>query len=124
MLKIRVKSNRVLIIVRPVMRRLLVSGLILSLSLVLLTAEFDDALGFSDYDDPGLAQNLCGIISSDEDENSLSDYHQPQKNACVFSPRVTDPSLSHAQTFRSLVWDFPTSKASFSLFKLHRAFLI
>jgi hypothetical protein len=125
LLKILVDTaNRVFYIYPPPMRRCFFSGLIVSLSLVLLTAEFADALGLSDYDDPGLAQNLCGIVSSDEDENQLSDHHQTLKTVCLFSSAVTDPYFRHAQLFRSLVHDSAINKASFRLFKLHRAFLI
>ncbi len=108
------------------MRQRIVSGLLLSLWLFLVGVELAEELGFFDFDDPGLAQTMDGIVDSFGQSTPIDDH--PHSLQTIF-PRVAfvmmDSYFREVSIFQTLVRQPALIvKPSFRIFKLQRVFLI
>jgi hypothetical protein len=108
------------------MRQRIVSGLLLSLWLLLVGVELAEEFGFFDFDDPGLAQNMDGIVDSFGQSTPIDDHQHSLKSIFPTVSFVMIDSYScEVSIFETLV-QHPASivKPSFRIFKLQHVFLI
>lgn len=108
------------------MPRRIVSGLLLSVWLILFAVGFSEDLGLFDYGDPGLDQSLDVTLASLGDAIQIDDHHHPLKTVFpAFSfLRITDPYLHHSLPVQLLREGPGFIKASLKVFRLYHVFLI
>ena len=108
------------------MRQRIVSGLLLSLWLFLVGVELAEELGFFEFDDPGLAQTMDGIVDSFGQSTPIDDYQHSLKSIFPTVSFVIIDSSFHAVSIIQTLVQQPALivKPSFRLFKLRHVFLI
>jgi len=107
------------------MRQRIVSVLLLSLWLFLVGVELVEELGFFDFDDPGLAQTMDGIVDSFGQSTRIDDQQHSRKSISPTASFVTNSHFRGVSVVETLV-QRPASvvKQSFRIFKLQHVFLI
>ena len=70
------------------MRQRIVWGLLLSLWLFLVGVELAEELGFFDFDDPGLAQTMDGIVNSFGQSTPIDDHQQSSNFSTSFLSKI------------------------------------
>lgn len=109
----------------PRMRWRIVSGLVLGLWLTLVSVELCEEMGLFDFDDPGLAQTLDGIVNSFGNAIKLQDNDNPLKMFFLaFSWGIIDTCLHQCLSFQSVMQVPNLVKANPKTFKLYHVFLI
>ena len=101
-----------------------VSALVLSLWLLLVGIELAEEFGFFNFDDPGLAQTMDGIVDSFGQSTPIDD-HSSESIFPVVSFVMIDPHVREASVFETLVQQPASSiKRRLRIFNLQRVFLI
>ena len=108
------------------MRQRIVSSLLLSLWLFLVGVELAEELGFFDFDDPGLAQTMDGIVDSFGQSTPIDDHqHSLDSGFPTVSFVMIDSYFREVSIFQTLVQQPALIvKPSFRIFKLQHVFLI
>lgn len=108
------------------MRQRIVSGLLLSLWLFLVGVELGEELGFFDFDDPGLAQTMDGIVDSFGQSTPIDDHQHSLKSILpTVSFVMIDSHFRESSVWETLVQQPPSIvKSSFRIFKRQQVFLI
>jgi hypothetical protein len=108
------------------MRQRIVSSLLLSLWLVLVGVELAEELGLFDFDDPGLARTMDGIVDSFGQSTPVDDPQHSLKSIFpIVSFVMNDAYFPEVSIFQTLVQQPALIvKPSFRIFKLEQVFLI
>jgi hypothetical protein len=108
------------------MRQRIVSSLLLSLWLFLVGVELAEELGFFDFDDPGLAQTMDGIVNSFGQSTPIDDHqHSLRSIVHTVSFLMNDSHSREVSIFQTLVQQpVLIVKPNFRIFKLQQVFLI